>query len=195
NLSFGNKKIDIVQYQGRLWPLILKIQVLNTNSGFISIRFFIHFFFRENNLAFGFFFFLLMHLSQPVQADAGILPRTKKVDNLVDGGVHLPYYIGDCKQSPQRNISLYHFIGSNKCHQYVFKMVDEIKTYPLKLVQFQNSLIHMEQFYLDIFPTGAFVLFKVVKFYFLYPIDQFINGILIFRTLLEALIIQNFSFM
>ena len=134
--------------------------------------------------------FLLIHLLQTLQTQAGILIAMDEIDQLIDWTVQTTDDILHRQHHTERHIATKYQHGHQRCDNQILHLVDERGTRLLILIERQALDIETEDARLHTLPLPAFLLLAGVEFNLLNTVDELHNLTLIGRVLGEQLGIE-----
>ena len=133
-------------------------------------------------------------LVHSVQADAHVLPRVDKLNELLYGTIDLSDYILHCQHHTERHAAMYHGCGGKNGNENVLYLVDGDASCLLYLLKIKGLQINLEQVCLHILPFPAFSLLTSLQFDFLHATNELVGDVAIAACLLEVFVIKLSAF-
>ena len=133
---------------------------------------------------------LCMNFVHTVKADAHVLPRIDKLNELFHGAVELPDDVLHRQHHAEGHAAVYHGRGGKNGNQNILHLVDGDAPRLLYLLQVQGLQIDFEKVGLHVFPFPTLSLFTALQLDFLHAAYELIGYVAVATCLFKVFVVQ-----
>ena len=133
---------------------------------------------------------LCMNFVHTVKADAHVLPRIDKLNELFHGAVELSNDVLHCQHHTKRHIALYDRSCSKNGNQDIFYLVDGDASCLLYLPKIKTLQIDLEKVGLHVLPFPTLALLTSLQLDFLHTTYELVGNVAVSPCLLEIFVVQ-----